>query len=113
MFEYLEKLRQKPDSTKKKIAFLGSFIFTGIIFAFWLLAVYPSFKEDAEIQKKAKSLETSPISSLGSILGDNFSKIKEQISSLKDLGSSFSKEMDYYIASSTVSATASTTLNEQ
>ncbi len=105
MFELIEKLRQKPDSTKKKIAFLGAFLFAGIIFVFWLLAVYPSFKEDVSIQKKAGSLETSPMSSLGSILGDNVSKIKEQFSKLKDIGSSLSNQIDYYSASSTASTT--------
>lgn len=108
MFDYLESIRNKPRGVKKRIAFFTSFTFTGVVFIFWLVAVYPSFREQNAIDKKIKKLESSPISSISSIFADNFSKIKSQISQVKELGQNFTKEASYYSASST---SATTTAN--
>lgn len=105
MFNFIEKIRNKPEKTKTKIAFFTSFVFTGIIFTFWLVAVYPDFKEDIRIEKKIKKLEPSPVSTMGSILGDNISKIKEQVVSIKNITSSLNDKEVYYKATTTPTST--------
>ncbi len=111
MFDYLENLRSKPRATKKRIAFLTSFTFTGIILIFWSLAVYPSFIEQTNKEKSVKKNETSPIASVGAIFSDNFSKIKDQLSLVREVGENFAKEAAYY-SSSTTATTTSTTVND-
>lgn len=106
MFEFLEKLRNKPRGTKKRIAFLTSFTFTSIILAFWLVSIYPSFQEQNNIEKKVKKIESSPIVSVGSVFSDSFSKIKTQLGMIKELGQNFTKEAEYYSASSTIGTTS-------
>ena len=44
MFDLIEKLRQKPNRTKKLIAFLGALLFVGIIFVIWLSVILPDFE---------------------------------------------------------------------
>ena len=88
MFEIIEKLRQKPDRTKKQIAFLVALLFAGIIFVIWLTVVYPSFKQDQKKVDAVSKLEPSPLKALGetfstgaSALGEEFGKLRETISS--------------------------------
>lgn len=101
MFDYLEKIRSKPRGAKKRIAFFTAFTFSGIVFILWFVAVYPSFKEQNDIEKKVKKLESSPISSITSVFSENFGKIKDQFLEVKELGQNFTKEASYYSASST------------
>ncbi len=105
MFEFLEKLRQKSDKEKRRFAFLVSFLFSATIFALWFFAVYPSFKEQSDIEKKVKALESSPTESMASVIMSSFGQIKEKISEIKNIGSSFTKDLDYYKASSTEATT--------
>jgi preprotein translocase subunit YajC len=101
MLDFLENIRSKPNGAKKRIAFFTAFTFTGIIFIFWFVAIYPSFKEQNKIEEKAKKIESSPVSSLGSIFSDNFSKIKEQFIEIQDITKNFNSDANYYVASST------------
>lgn len=105
MFDYLENIRNKPRGAKKRIAFFTAFTFSGIVFIFWFVAIYPSFREQNAIDKKVKNLESSPISSITSIFSENFGKIKDQLSVVKELGQNFTKEATYYKASTTSSTT--------
>lgn len=88
MFEIIEKLRQKPDRTKKQIAFLVAFLLTGIIFIIWLSVIYPSFRQDQKKLDAVAKIEPSPLQALGetfstgaSALGEEFGKLRETISS--------------------------------
>lgn len=83
MFEFLEKLRQKPDGAKKQIAFLFSFFLVGIIFVVWLSIIYPDFRQDAEIEKTVPKLEPSPLETFKNTFKTGTSAIGEQISKLK------------------------------
>jgi len=101
MLDFLDKIREKPNRAKKRIAFFTAFTLTGIIFIFWFVAIYPSFKEQNAIDKKISKLESSPIESVGSVFGENFNKIKEQFGKIKEIGSNFTAEVDYYTANAT------------
>lgn len=109
MFELIDKIRQKPEKTKKRIAFLASLTFTGIILFFWILAVYPDFKERNSIEKKARKLESGPSSSFASVFSGKVGEIKEQFSKLRGYASSLTPTEDYYVASPT-KASSSTEL---
>ncbi len=107
MLDFLETIRSKPNGAKKRIAFFTAFTFTGIIFIFWFVAIYPSFKEQNRINEKVKKIESSPVTSLGSIFSDNFSKIKVQFNEIRDLTKNFNSNSDYYAATSSASTTIS------
>ena len=110
MFNYLEKLGQKPDGAKKRIAFLVSFLCVGIIFVVWITAIYPQFGQEKSISDRISASETSPFSTFTAILSQSTSAIGEQISKIKQLGSSLYGGADYYnLATTTPEATASTT----
>ncbi|MFZ2620886.1 MAG: hypothetical protein WAX85_00700 [Minisyncoccia bacterium] len=90
MFELIEKIRQKSDRTKKRIAFLISFTIAGIIFVIWILIIFPDFRKKQEQESKATSYDKTPLSSLSSTfsnglksIGEQFQKIKESFSLLK------------------------------
>ena len=88
MFDFIEKLRQKPDRTKKQIAFLVSLLLAGIIFVIWLSVIYPDFSQTQAKETAVSKQEPSPLSNFSdtfssgiSAIGDQFNKIKESLSS--------------------------------
>jgi hypothetical protein len=85
MFNFIEKLRQKPDSVIKQVAFLISFSFVGIIFIFWLFSIYPNFLEEKKIADRVSAVEPSPLSTLSEIISQGTSAMGEQISKIKSL----------------------------
>ena len=101
MFDTIEKLRQKPDSTKKKIAFLISFSVVGIIFVIWLSVIYPDFRKKEIKESNIAKLEPSPISAFTGTLSSGVSVIGEQFNKIKDIMFSFSYGPDYYVATTT------------
>ncbi|HEY4503632.1 MAG TPA: hypothetical protein VJJ28_00785 [Candidatus Paceibacterota bacterium] len=63
---HIERLREKPDHIKKRIAFLASFSITAIIFIFWLASF--GVKSSSVIVEDTLAKSESPISSLSSSL---------------------------------------------
>ena len=110
MFELIEKLRQKPDSAKKKIAFFVALLTSGIIFVVWLSVIYPNWKLGQSQKEKVANLEPSPVSSLSSTISSGFSAIKDQFSQVKNVISSFSSSPAHY--NSTTSETIATSTKE-
>lgn len=104
MFDFLEKLRAKPDRTKKQIAFLSALFFVGIIFVMWLSVIFPNWRESQSKEAKASEFPPSPISAFLGTFSSGISAISEEFSKLKDSISSLTKAQDYYV---------STTTNEQ
>jgi len=89
MFNFLEKLRQKPDRVKKQIAFLIALFFSGLIFVIWLSVIYPDFKRRQQRTERVSNLEPSPIETFGetfktgaSAIGEQFTQLKESIYSI-------------------------------
>ena len=101
MFQLIEKLRHKPNSTKKQIAFLVALSFAGIIFIVWLSVVYPDFRQSQEAEQRVADLTPSPISGFMASITTGFSAIGEQIAKMKDTMTSFSIDPAYYSATST------------
>ena len=112
MFKYLEKLREKSESQKKRTAFLFSFLFVGIIFVVWLTAVFPTVLQQKSIDDRVASSGPSPLSTFESVLSQSTSAIGDQVAKLKSIGSVFSGPTDYYTVSSSTEV-ASTTENNQ
>ncbi len=83
MFEFIEKLRQKSEKTKTRIALLTAFSFSGLIFVLWLTVFLPDFTQSQKRENQALANEPSPISTLGSTLSEGFSSLGEQLSDLK------------------------------
>lgn len=108
MFKTLEKIRQKPDSVKKQIAFFTALSFVGIIFGIWFSVVYPDLKQEKFQGDKVKNLEKSPTESLGETLGSGASSLGEEFNKIKDLFTSFSVSPTYYSATTTSKISSTT-----
>lgn len=115
MFQTIEKLRAKPDGSKKKIAFLLAFLFSGIIFVVWLTIIYPDFKNKNQKEAQIVNAGPSPISAFSDTLSSAFSSMGEQISNIKGAVSKLTNQEMYYSATSTLRATTSVdyTVGEQ
>src|SRR3989344_2334545 len=100
MFDFLEKLRHKPDKQKKQIAFFVAFLFVGIIFVVWLTVIYPDFRQSRVNQEKVANLEPGPFSTFTSQLSNGISSITEKFTEIKDSISSFSTDPAHYSATS-------------
>ncbi len=101
MFDYLEKLRKKPERVKKQIAFLISFAIVGVIFVVWLTVIYPDFRQNEEASAVLASTTPSPISAFSDTFSSGISAISEEFSRIKESISSFSSGSVYYNATST------------
>lgn len=101
MFELIERLRQKPDRTKKQIAFLVAFALSGLIFVIWLSVIYPEWREGQMRETKVENLEKSPTYAISETFSDGFRAVGEQFGKIKDAVSSFSAEPTYYSATTT------------
>lgn len=67
MFDYIEKIKTKPEHVKRRFAFMVSFAISFMIFAGWIASY--SFKSSAIIAKD-NTLIDKPVSSLtASVIG--------------------------------------------
>lgn len=101
MFETIEKLRDKPERSKKRIAFLVSFLFAGIIFVVWLSVIYPDLKRANSQQDVVSKYEPSPLSAFEDSLSNGFVTFGAEIKSLKDSALLFSTQPEYFYATTT------------
>ncbi len=88
MFELIEKLRQKPEKTKKQIAFLGAFFVSSLIFVVWLTVLFPDFRRNQKKESVVTKNEPSPFDTLGEIIGTGVSAIGGQASEVRNTVSS-------------------------
>ena len=115
MFNFLENLRQKPVSVRKRVAFLTALSIAGLIFVVWLSVIYPDFYTDQTQQAKAKVVEPSPVSTFGDTMRSGLAKIGAQFGELKNTLSSFTTmtaTTTYYSSTTTDSTSISTTTGE-
>ncbi len=90
MFQLIEKLRQKPERTKKRIAFLASFSFSILILGVWFSVIYPDFKFKEKQKQSASVNQASPASSFFGNILEGFSGVKKQLGDVKNLVGSIS-----------------------
>ena len=96
MFNLIEKLRQKPDHTKKRVAFLSAFLLAGIIFVIWLSVIYPDFKQKQEREEVVSKLEPSPLGTFGETFRTGASAIRDQFINIKESIESITTNSTYY-----------------
>lgn len=74
MWNFLEKIRQKPEPQKKLIALISAFVITVIIILIWLPTVFSEKKIETVKQEVVKERdpisEVTPIANLGSQLAE-------------------------------------------
>jgi hypothetical protein len=90
VFNLIEKLRQKPDGAKKRIAFLASFSFSVLILGIWFSVIYPDFKFKEKQKQSASVNQASPASSFFENILEGFSGVKKQLGDVKNLVGSIS-----------------------
>lgn len=100
MFEFIEKIRQKPEGLKKKVAFLASFFIAGLIFVIWLSVIYPNIMNNKKVDSLTEKRKEDPISSLANIISSGVYSVSNELGSLKDLISNVGTKEDYFSASS-------------
>lgn len=102
MFKYLDNLRKKPDSYKKKFSILVSLLVVGLIFVVWLSVIYPDVRDMGKKKAELRKDPTPANAFLSNMwdgfrsLGENFGNLNKTVS---DLGNSI--ENSYYLASTT------------
>ncbi len=116
MFEFIERLRQKSDKTKKRIAFLSAFCFVGLILVMWLTIVYPDFSFVQKQKQTASVGDTGMFDSFFANITEGFGGIKNQIQSMKDMFYSVSTSTHYTLtdeSTTTISTEENTSGIEQ
>ncbi len=113
MFDFLEKLRQKPDHVKKQIAFLATFFLVGVIFVVWLSVVYPSFKEDQSRQEAVSNLEPSPLETFSETFKEGMFTMGENLKALKESITLLSSDPAFYSTTTAPLIISSTTTESQ
>lgn len=101
MFELIERLRAKPERSKKHIAFSVALFISGLVFVVWISILYPDWRQTQENEAKVEALEKSPGGAISETFSSGFSAIGEQFGKIKDALSTFSSEPVYYSATST------------
>lgn len=97
MFDFIERLRQKSDSSKKKIAFLVSFSISGFIFVVWLTVVLPDFSFSQKQKQAAAVGDAGLFYSFYSNLTEGWNGVQDQFKDLKDTVSSISTSTHYTV----------------
>lgn len=106
MFEFIEKLRQKSDGSKKRIAFATSFSFVAVIFTVWLSVIYPDFYFTERQKQKASVGEAGVVESFWENMTNGFSDAKNHLSDFrKNISSMVISTSTYYVAPTNTSKT--------
>ncbi|MFA7216760.1 MAG: hypothetical protein WC095_02155 [Candidatus Paceibacterota bacterium] len=105
MFNYLDNLRKKPDSYKKRFSILVSFLVVGLIFVVWLSVIYPDVrdmgKKKAEIRK-----DPTPANAFLGNMWEGFRSLEESYGNLGKTVSDLSNNIEnYYYSTSTTNKT--------
>ena len=100
MFELLEKLRAKPASTKKQIAFFVAFCFALVILGIWLTVVYPDFTHTKSQEDSVSKLVPSPTASFMDTVSNNLGEIWSDVGKIKD-SVAFPTGPELYVATTT------------
>lgn len=103
MFEFLEKLRSKPEKTRKLVAFSTALSFVGIIFLVWISILYPDWKYQKDKEDKITSKEPSPINTMIDAVSKTLINVKDQVSLLGGITSDISSTTFHYVSSTTPS----------
>ena len=98
MFNYIEKLRQKPESQKKRFAFLAALCVCGLIILVWFSVVIPKFRQEKQTDDKIANTESTPTSALTRTFSDGFSAIVTQFKNIKNIISSFKSSGESFVA---------------
>lgn len=102
MFDVLEKLRQKPEPTRRRIALLSAFSITLVIFIVWMTVIMPDWTQNQNKQAEALSSQPSPWSAISANFATGMQGITAGWSVLHTLAGSFDSGTDHYVATTTV-----------
>lgn len=119
MFELIEKIRNKPERAKKRIAFLTALSFSSVIVVIWLSVIYPDLRFVENQKQSAAAVESGPTESFLKNIKEGFSGAKKQIDNIKQSISSIASSTNH-IQNNTAdpeptyeeSLVASSTINE-
>lgn len=96
-FDYLEKLRKKPENVRTRFALLFSGGFVGVIFVIWLVATFSVMKSESAPESKTASSLSAPLSALKDSFVKSLSGLKEQFGAM---GNQFSSVAGFMSSSS-------------
>lgn len=99
MFNYIEKLRQKSEKEKKRVALLYAFLFAGVIFVIWLSVVYPDFRKEKTVGVEIEE-RSGPTGAIKENIISGFNNIKGEFFNMKEVIYNLSREEVYYSSTS-------------
>ncbi len=119
MFDLIEKIRNKPERAKKRIAFLTALSFSSVIAVIWLSVIYPDLRFVENQKQSAAAVESGPTESFFRNIKEGFSGAKQQIDNIKESISGIASTTKHIQNNTTdtepvyeESSVASTTINE-
>ncbi len=97
MFDYLERLRNEPESYRKRTALVVAFSLTGIVFIGWLMAM--SVGSSVVYDQKTAAATSSPFAAVGETVKVGAALVGNFIKTFQE-----SKKIIFEAASSTVAS---------
>ncbi len=86
LIDLIEKAREKPEMTRRRILVGVTFAITAVIFFFWLSVKL--YNVDGGTPADLGVKETGPIEQVGSVIGDFMQTVGEKVDSIKQVFSS-------------------------
>jgi len=83
LIDLIEKLREKPEMTRRRILVGTTFTITAIIFFFWLSVRLYNVGGPTPADLGVK--EVGPIAQAGTVIGDLFDSIGEKVNTVKKM----------------------------
>lgn len=95
MYEYIEKVRNKHERTKKRIAFVIALSFSLVILFIWITVTLPDIGNENKID--AVSTTKSPVTNFIDVISKSASELQKNVSEVKQVvGQMSSTTIHYY-----------------
>lgn len=108
MFNFLEKIKQKPEHEKRRILIVSTSVITAFIVLVWASLLYVRYLETSQ-QKKTIQHTASPFGVFFKDMGERMESLKNGYKSVKDIISEVSEEAGENFAVSSSSEGIGTT----
>lgn len=92
-FNFLDRLREKPDAVKAQVAFGTAFVIAGCIAVVWGTTLPARFADNEGLVAETGKAVTNDETGLFSSLGDAFTSVRTQIGSIIESTSTESEEV--------------------
>lgn len=82
MFEFLDRLRQKPLRYRKYAALSVAALVAGVILVVWFTTVYPTILADHDRDARVAATQPSPLGALSANLANGYKALTDQMNTM-------------------------------